>query len=108
MNMTLKELGALLRRELAKWLGVGVHGLGVQWRGIVTLSQGRRSAGEDARRPLRHKRQRPRVPFAVCPHSICPRAHPISDIRPVPLLFSVPHLRLAGLNSGLENPQLGT
>ena len=48
MNMTLKELGALLRRELAKWLGVGVHGLGVQWRGIVTLSQGRRSAGEDA------------------------------------------------------------
>jgi hypothetical protein len=41
MNMTLKELGALLRRELAKWLGVGVHGLGVQWRGIVTLSQGR-------------------------------------------------------------------
>jgi hypothetical protein len=47
MNMTLKELGALLRRELAKWLGVGVHGLGVQWRGIVSLSQGRRSAGEE-------------------------------------------------------------
>jgi hypothetical protein len=35
-------------------------------------------------------------------------SHPISDIRPVPLLFSVAHLRLAGLNSGLENPQLGT
>jgi hypothetical protein len=35
--MTLKELGALLRRELAKWLGVGVHGLGVQWRGIVSF-----------------------------------------------------------------------
>ena len=35
-------------------------------------------------------------------------SHPISDIRPVPLLFSVAHLRLAGLNSGLENPQPGT
>ena len=37
MNMTLKELGALLQRELKKWLGVSVHGLGVERRAIVTL-----------------------------------------------------------------------
>jgi hypothetical protein len=41
MNKTLEELGALLRREFAKRLGVSVHGLGVEPLGIVTLSQGR-------------------------------------------------------------------
>jgi cysteine desulfurase/selenocysteine lyase len=62
-----KSLGAQLRRELAKRPGISAHDLGVEQCRIVSLSEGGRSAGPDAR-PLSamninvHVSRSPRAP----------------------------------------------